>query len=242
MTEKELIAQLREFRQIKPNQDWVLLTKNNILEGTRRDRVSVSFGEILEGIRIILKHKYAFSSALFILILLGVFGFSQNSLPGDSLYPIKKMAENSQAVFFSERGQIFRNFDLANKRLNDLTKAVEQNSVRNLGPAINEFQTSVSKAVESLGQAEKNPQAIKEIAVEVKKLEDKTKEVKSLGVEVGETGQLQKALAQLVEEQIKDLEAKTLTEEDQKVLEQAKDSYAEGDYSQALEDILLLSQ
>ena len=44
-----------------------------------------------------------------------------------------------------------------------------------------------------------------------------------------------------MEKEIKDLENRALTEEQQKLLEEAQSYYDKGDYSQALEKILLLS-
>jgi len=258
MTEKQLIVGLQELSQIKPRKEWVLLTKNQIL-GEEKPRFSfISFlKEIQKGERftllnirkanltgLIFQHKPAFATVLSLAILVGLFGFAQNSLPGDSLFPLKKITEKSQAVFVSSKSQLKYNLELANKRLDDLTKVAENNSVKNLAPAINEFQASVSKAAESLTKAgaEKNPQLVKEIVLEVKKLEEKTEKVKALGIEVGKNEQLDNALAKLVEREIEELEGKTLTEDQEKVLTQAKEDYQNGNYSYALEKILLLSQ
>jgi len=59
---------------------------------------------------------------------------------------------------------------------------------------------------------------------------------------LGETEKLDDALAQLVESQIKDLEGRTLTEEQEDILAQAKEDYEAGNYSDALIKILILSQ
>ena len=58
---------------------------------------------------------------------------------------------------------------------------------------------------------------------------------------VGETKELNEALSQLVEREIKDLEDRSLNIEQQDLLEKAKTSYQEKDFTQALETILLLS-
>lgn len=238
MTEEQLIAKLKELRQIKPRENWVLLAKKEILVNDKRSLAPFEGAKLL--LQFPFQYKPIFAGLVVLVVLIGVFGFAQNSLPGDSLYSIKKIAEKSQAVFFSEKGQIIHNFDLANRRLDDLTKVVEQNSVRNLGPAINEFQASISKAAESLVKT-KDPKVAKEIALEIKKLEEKTEQVKSLGVEIGESEELENALTEVVEREIKDLETRTLTEEQAEILIQAKSDFETGNYSQALEKVLILS-
>ncbi len=252
MTEPDVIAKIRELRQIKPRKDWVLLTKERILgkEEIARDRVSGNFSfidflkEIQRGERFIFQHKPAFATLLSLTILIGLFGFVQNSLPGDALFSIKKITEQSQAVFVSEKEQPKRNLELVNKRLDDLTKIAQTNAVKNLAPAINEFQASVSKAAESLTKTDtkKDLQVVKVIALEVKKLAEKTDKIKSLGVEIGENKELDNALAKIVEEEIKDLEARNLMEDQKDLLTKAKEDYQQGNYSQALEKILILSQ
>ena len=54
-------------------------------------------------------------------ILIGVFGFAQNSVPGDSFFSLKKIAEKGTAVFVSEKGQAKHDLEVAGKRLDDLT-------------------------------------------------------------------------------------------------------------------------
>jgi len=247
MTEKQLIAELQKFRQIKPRKDWVVFTKRQIL-GEEKTAPSFSFisflKEIQRGERFIFQHKPAFAVILTLAVFVGLFGFAQNSLPGDTLFPIKRITEKSQAVFVSEREQPKHNLELANKRLDDLTMIAQANSVKNLASAINEFQTSISRAAESLTRAdiEKDHQMVKEIVLEVKKLEEKTEKIKSLGVEVGESKEWDNALSQLVEREIKYFEGRTLTEKQEEILTGIKEDCEAGNYSDALEKILMINQ
>ena len=229
-TEKQLISKLQELRQIKPSNDWVVFTKEQIF-GPEKTGPEFSFIS-----RFVFRHKSAFAFALTALILIGVFGFAQNSVPGDALFSIKKITEKGTSVFVSEKGQAKHDLQLASKRLDDLTKIAEENEVKNLAPAINEYKESVSKAAESLATIED----IKEIVEEIKKLEQKEEEVKSLGIEIGESEELHSALAKIVEAEIEDLEDKVLTEEQEGVLAEVKEDYDQQNYSDALEKILLL--
>lgn len=253
MTEKELIAKIQELRQIKPRQDWVILTKNQIL-GTStelsasEEKPQFSFivflRELQRGEKFVFQHKPAFAIIITLLVLIGVFGFAQNSVPGDFLFSLKKIAEQSQTVFISEKEQPKHNLEAVNKRLDDLTKIAQANQSQKLGPAITEYQQTVSKAVESLSRTDskKDSQNLKEIVAEVKKIEEKTNIIKSLGIEgIGENQEWDNALAQIVEREIKGLEETTLTEKQQEALIEVKSDYEAGNYSQALEKILLLT-
>jgi len=239
-TEKQLISKLQELRQIKPSNHWVVFTKEHVFgkEKTSPELSFISFiKEIQKGERFVFRHKPAFAFALTAVILIGVFGFAQNSVPGEMLFQLKKITENGTAVFVSEKDHAKHNFEMAGKRLDDLTKIVQENEVKNLASAINEYQESVFKAAGGLAEME----SVKEIVSEIKKLEEKEEKIKSLGIEIGESEEMHSALAKIVEMEINDLEEKTLSEEKQEILAEAKQDYEARNYSQALEKILLLT-
>lgn len=229
-TEKELIGKIRELRQIKPRKDWVVLTKSQILG----EEPKILFFPYF---------KPAFAGLVAVLILFGLFGFAQNSLPGDLLYPIKKITEKSQAVFVSEEEKPAFQLKLANERLEDLTKA----PVKNLAPTISEFQTNISEAAKNLTKIDattSDPVVIKKIVEETKKLEKNKQKVESLGMVIeGEgTEEFDNALAKVVENLIKDLENQTLTEEKEEILSQMKELFESRKYSEALELLYLINQ
>jgi len=245
-TEKQLISKLQELRQIKPSNDWVVFTKEEIFGSSvaeaRKEKTSPEFSfisfikEIQRGERFVFRHKPAFAMLVVFIVLIGVFGFAQNSVPGDSLFSLKKMTEKGTSVFVSGKDQAKHDLEMAGKRLDDLTKIAQENEVKNLAPAINEYKESVSKAAESLATME----SVKEIIEEIKKLEEKEEKVKSLGIEIGESEELHSALAKIVEMEINDLEEKILSEDKEEILAEVKQDYEAGNYSEALEKVLLL--
>ena len=185
-------------------------------------------------------NKLAFASLIIFAILAGAFTFAQNSLPGDPVYILKKITEKSRVVFVSEEEKPAFQLKLANDRLEDLTKA----SAKNLAPTISEFQASISEAAKNLAKIDattSDPIIMKKIVEETKKLEENRQKIEALGVVIGEMTELDKALSQLVEREIQDLENRTLTEEQEEVLGQTKEDFRAGNYNQALEKILLLS-
>ncbi len=228
MREKELIKKIRQLRQIKPDKEWVVLTKKQILG---EEIGSGKFSAVLDFLAKIFLRRFNFKFALagIIFVLFGLFGFSQNSLPGDFLYPVKKITEKSQAIFVSEKEKPEVNLELAEKRLEDLKKVVETNQVKKLAPAIKEFQGSLS---EVKGGAD--PKVVKKV-VELRK---KTKEIQSKGIVVEEEG-LEKveleSLYSVLKNLISDLENRTLNEKQAEVLVQMKELVEQGKYSQALE-------
>lgn len=242
MAEADLIKKIRILKQIRPRKDWVLLMKKELFKKEApsfrvyRDSVSVIL-EIFP--RLFHYYKPVLATFVFLGILItGAFSFAQNSLPGDFLFPLKKISEKSQAIFVSEEERPRAQLELANKRLEELTKIAETNQAGKLAPAIEEFQASLSQAAKNL----KRPKKItKEIVAETKKLEENREKIEALGVVVGESEEFDNALAQLVEGEVKDLEERTLTDAQQELLEEAAEDFESGNFTQALEKILLLS-
>ena len=240
VTEFELVKKIRELKAIRPNQNWVSSTKTQIL-----GQESVVQPEGLN-IFNFLYFKPAYAGLVFVFVLIGIFGISQNSLPGDPLYLIKKITEKSQAVFISEEGKSAFQLKLTSERLDDLTKVVEANQVGKLSPALKEFTAAKAEAQKELAktiQGKSETEAIKlakKVAPELRVMNEKEGQVlSSLGLEPEQTEvSAEKTVVELL---IKDLETASLTEEQANLFSQAKADYENGEYWQALEKILLLS-
>ena len=229
MTEKQLIAKIRELGQIKPRKDWVVLTKSQI------------FGEELTQPRVLSIFSYwkpALAGCFAVFILFGVLGFAKNSLPGDPLYIIRKAAHFGQAILTSETDKPAYQLKLANDRLEDLTKA----TAKNLAPTINEYQANISQAVKELSRidaATSSPTIIKKIVQETKKLKENKQKAESLGVVIDGTEELDNALGKMAGNLIEDLEKRTLTEEKENILNKMRELFEQGKYSEALEMYLI---
>ena len=241
--EKELIGKIRKLRQIKPDKDWVVLVKSQILgeDLAYRERVSVNFFPFWKPF-----FKPAFATITSFGLLFGIFAFGQNALPGDLLYPVKKLTEKTQAVFISEEEKPSFQLKLTNERLEELTKIAETHQAKKLAPAIKEYQANVSEAAKNLTQIKKPQQTIeagKGIAIEIKKLDGNKQKVESLGVVLPpkESDELDNAIAILVEREIKGLEDKTLTVAQQEILQAAIKDFEAGNYNSAFEKIFILS-
>ncbi len=236
MEEKEVIAKIKQLKQVKPNEDWVILSKQQIL-GEEEKSSFFNLEELVLGLKLLFRHKLAFASVVVLLVMIGTFGFAQKSVPGDMLFSIKRAGETGTGLFSLDRME--RDFNIANKRLEDLNKVARENNVNNLAPAINEYQASVSETAKAIQQEVKdNPQATEEIVGKIKSLAQKTAEIESLGVEVPENQELNVALTEMLKAQVKDLEKRSLKEEDISTLEAIKTDIEEGRYTEALEKLL----
>lgn len=227
MTEKELIVKIQELRQITPKKEWVFLTKREIL-GEPETQPKVSWLEVFS--RFFFQYKLALASLVLIVVAVLTFGFSQNAVPGDFLFALKKATERAQTAFLSQDEQLKNRLELANKRLEELNKIAEQNQAKKLAPAIEEYQASVSQ-VAKLAAGIKKAEEARKLVPEIKKLEGNLQNLKTYGVEIGDTENIYKPIFEVW---IKDLESRTLTEEQQKFLTEAKESYEAGDYPNTL--------
>lgn len=231
MTEKDLIKQLKELRRIKPRNDWVLLTKRQILAEPEAVRHSMSN---------IFQWKLAFAPVISVFIVIGLFGFANTTVPGDFLFSVKKATEVVQVgLSLSSAEKSGVHLRLANKRLEELNEIAEANKVRSLAPTIKEFQDNMTEAVNSLVAMDRL--SLNELVAETQKMEENKQRVETvLGVQIGgeETEKLEKRLTEYL---IADLGQRTLGEEDQKLFTEAKEYFETGAYTLALEKIWLLS-
>ena len=247
MTEKQLIRQLKELRDIEPRKEWVLLTKSRIFHEETVVEKEVGIFSFLP----LFRYRLAFAPIISVLIIVGLFGFTQDTVPGDFLFSVKKMTETAQVTFSSQTEKAGVHLKLANKRLEELSQIAESNQVKNLGPAIKEFQDNIAQAAKDLTDMEldttsQDSTILKEIVAETQKMEQSKSNVEAvLGAIIGDTGELTSAISQLEKQMaeylIADLERRTLSEEDQISLSEAIQDFEQGKYSEALEKIWFLS-
>ena len=232
MTEKDLIKQLKHLKEIKPRNDWVLLTKRQILpEETSAEQSVFSMLGVFQW-------KLAFAPVISVFIVIGLFGFAKITVPGDFLFPVKKAAEIAQVGLSSGAEKTGGHLKLANRRLEELSAIAEANRVRSLAPTIKDFQDNMAEAVNGLSMTDSS--SLKELVAETQKLQENKQKVESvLGIQIGgETNNLEN---QLVSYLISDLGKRSLNEEDQKLLAEAKEYSETGDYTLALEKLLVLT-
>lgn len=239
MTEKELIKQLKGLKEIKPRKEWALLLKSEILNAEYAEqkiavKPATKAWSILELFPLFNYQKklvYAFATLCFFVV--GIFGFAQYTMPGDLLFPVKKITEQTQTPL-----------QVAYNRSEDLVQIIKENKTENLESAISEFKTSMADAAKTITQnlsKNNDKESIKVVMAEVKKIQDNQKQMKTLGINIGDANELDNVLALLVQEQIDSLNESTLTEKQETALTEIMELYEQEKYSDALEQILLIN-
>lgn len=174
MEDKTLIAQIKTLKQIKPNRDWVVSAKCQVLGREALDR-KFSIIEIFKGF--VFENKLAAASILIVGMMTGTVGAAQSSLPGQVLYPVKKVTERGIALVSGSDGTPGGNLALAAKRLEEINQITQKNLAKNLPAALVEYKNAklvAKKEVASMVQ--KNPQKAREI---VKQMGSTMKEIGS---------------------------------------------------------------
>lgn len=257
MTETELIQKIQELKQIKPREEWVVLTKDKMFsikdeafENTAEQAVEAKAGfkEILVGAFRALNYRPALAATVSFAVMFTVFVSAQGSLPGDSLFSIKKITEQVRIELASQTEKPKVQLALTEKRLTELTQIADANMGKNLASAIAEFEETAKKSAKVIKAmaAVDNHKVDKDIVAVIEAIEAQTKTIeKTLAVQI-DTNALEESADSYyrkmeVEQQITDLENSTLTTEQESLLQEAKQYYEEGEYNQALEAINILS-
>jgi len=129
---------IREYKHLRPETDW---SQKNM--ACLEDYFSIHFGTKRTGI-FIFRPVYATLCVVFVIFLSGTglayASYNSNSLPGDFLYPIKKISEKAKLALTLGRSQktVLR-AELLDRRVDEIKILKESNSPF-LGDATSDFQ------------------------------------------------------------------------------------------------------
>jgi len=247
ITQKQIIESLKQMKEIKPRQEWAILLKSQILapkqveievpvkqktilrQGYAREK-SVGILDIISSV--FFQRKLAYSSALALFLIVGIFGFAQYTIPGDLLFPLKEVTEQSTAAL---TGHTTLNQDVANlnNSINNLAQVNKDGRKDTIPSAISKINASASVLANNLiNNSVQDPQKLNEISQTLNKtLADIP------GTDLTETSGVQDLLQAL----IADYQKTTMTDDQKDTLTEAKDLYNQGKYTDALEKILLIN-
>ena len=243
--EKDLIAKLSRLKKIEPRNSWVIFAKTNIQNEAnkgveQKPSLIQEIGHLVSYVRYLERPAYIFAVLAF--VVFGGVGYkvSQNSLPGDTLYPVRSAIE--KITIGSDSSAAFK---VAERRLQDLRRVVEGNMVKNLASATEEFNLSMAEVSKGLlALVENEPKKALQVTRELVQLQKGKAEIEQiLGAIIGEeeAPELTNALKLLVEAELNDLQERTLTNEQKELLKQAIEQYQAQEYQQALENIWMIS-
>lgn len=240
MDEKDLIQKIQTLKHIKPSENWAVLTKERILSKRFEQKETLGLKGYVEFFRFVFGHKYATSSLIALVVVAGLFAFAKNSAPGDPLYSLKKTVEQTQLSLMSEEAKTGFVLSRANDKLENLVKIAQAKQTQKIAPAMSEYKASVTEVAKKLSIAE-NQDSIKEIAMEVKRLNTKENEIKSLGIEIEDNAELDSALIQTIMKEVASLENKPLSDGQKETLKHVVEEAQTGRYASALEMILSIN-
>lgn len=165
---ENIIFKLRALQSVEPEEAWVAENKRNLMErlpafGVRND-VFLSSAKIFGA-----KNKFSFNSlmprhlavsftSLFLVLASSIItvGASQSSLPGETLYPVKKVGEQVALAVASEENKPKVEIEQAGKRLEELAQISQKSSdvdqQAKVQQLVAEFENKVSSANERLSQ------------------------------------------------------------------------------------------
>ena len=231
MTENELIKNLKQLKQIKPKQDWVVFSKTQIL-GQETESKNPSIVSVFQ--TLFKKPAYA-TITVALLLVVGIAGFL---FLIDKEKPAQIVEIPKEIVYDEPEKEII-------VALGDLQKEIEQ-ATQGLRK-IEEPQ----KLLEARNVIVPFMENAREMIVEAEKLEKDTK-IKNgqvLGTVIninksvdGLENTLDDMTAIQARQLIKYLETKTLTDIQQEILEKAKQAYQDGDYNVALINAMFVNQ
>lgn len=144
MTEKEVIVKLNSLKSIKPDNYWLIKTKNMVLSEsgltsgefaakTEKELVLNEKPAFVFDFRTLLgshrKLAYAFASCVFVLSIgVATINASNSTIPGESLYGVKIAGENVVLAITPEGERAKVEIGYAGKRLEELAKISEKSS------------------------------------------------------------------------------------------------------------------
>ena len=237
ITQEQLIESLNQLKGIKPRREWAVLLKSQILSEQKEVIVkaqSVGFMDVISAIFAPKKLVYVLSSVLFLVV--GIFGFAEYTVPGDLLFPVRRMAEQSQAVLTGQTG-LKQDVAIFNSRINDLAQVAKAGNKNSISSAMNEVNANVSELTKNLkNNPAESAQTMKDIAVGLKTLASVS------GTDLTGNPEVKDLYQTVVQSQIADLQKMTLTDEQKKTLTEVENLYDQAKYSDALEKILLINK
>ena len=233
MTQQELISKLQELKQIKPNADWVLLSKNQILS-TKAHRIepignAKNIGNIFN---VIFGRKLAYSFATFLFLAVGAYGLA-NII---SLQNAKDTNQPAIALLAAE-AELQNNFRVLEEKSKNLMEVIEKEPGK-VDMAIQETKVAVENVTDSI---KKEPLLSKKAALEVSKNRTYLNIAGNDALDEEYDNLFKTASLQLLE----DLKNVVLPDDRKEFLDKISKDYTEGlyegKYSVLLEDILMFN-
>lgn len=224
-----------------------MISKKEFTMGGRRFLLRIPFGFW----RILAGERFAFGKGLaliFTIATIGLFGFGQNSTPGDALYPLKRVVLQGEAILLSQ-DRATLHLKAAADSSQALKEAAELNDTQKLAIALQEYKENIKKATEALDKGPKDTSKILKITSLVNQIQNDARELENkLKTELAKEERealAQKTLEEATNElrnlllrELQDISSASLNEEQEKLLKEAWAAFEQEDYAKVMEDIV----
>ncbi|OHA67357.1 MAG: hypothetical protein A3E07_01855 [Candidatus Wildermuthbacteria bacterium RIFCSPHIGHO2_12_FULL_45_9] len=258
LEEQQIREKLAAFKKlhIEPRQEWALSLRARFEQNMTRefspsssDLEVATFSGILHRIRVVLQYieRPAFVMPFLTVLVAGgaIAQTAQKSLPGDTFYSVRSAAEQIPLRLTSGEDRVFAQLELTQRRFVDLRKIAQEKRQKNIPSAISALEISIAAASKGLAKVAQNePEKSLEVGMQIAQLQKNKKEIEQiLGTKIGENqeGELQEITKKLVETELKDLQSRSLTDTQARLLIEAEDAYKNKDYQGAFEKVWLAS-
>ncbi len=230
MTEQQLIYKLNELKKIKPNAEWVSLSKTamfNVKKEVSNPVSKVSFSNIVE---LFAQKRLAFAFATLLFVFIGTAGLLNYQI--NDVVQVASLNYNTDIIAVNTLKDSIKEFQLKSQILSDAVK----NKSQNLNVAIEQVKVASKILTNSI---QKNPKLAKKVALEV----NNSKTIFNIP---GGGEDLKEALGApvdaLVKQIFKDGKDVTYTEDGQNEFNRIEKAYNEDmDSGKALRDLIILS-
>jgi hypothetical protein len=190
MENREIVKNLRKLAEIKPSTEWLDLTRDNFISQINWEKRQGIFNSRPTGFLSLFKSFQTVAlAACFLIIFVGgpwlTVVASQVSLPGEFLYPIKRVAESIQSRIASKEKQSKLQIGFANRRLEEfakLTRGVSGEKDKETKKVINDLKDNLAGVSASLrGISKEDAITMAKETIKIKEDINRAKEKASVG-------------------------------------------------------------
>ncbi|MDQ5883040.1 MAG: hypothetical protein QG648_395 [Patescibacteria group bacterium] len=177
MTEKELLEQLNQLKEVKPNQAWGSWLLSHIL--SQKSTVLTPQPQVKWAGFSFLKHyQKVLIPAFCVFLFVSSLALAQNSLPGNPFYSLKTLTQNVRLALAPQSEKPVVRLEIAQARLEDLKKTKDQEEkVASLTQTIKKDLNTIPQELKNIPQKQvalKTSQRVQEKTQNLTKLVEET--------------------------------------------------------------------
>lgn len=149
MTDQDLIQKLHILRTIEPNSQWLASSRQQLLSHISQNAHNAAPSRSpFYFLVFATPARASFATAVFAIAFFGVLGgVSQQSLPGDPLYSVKRTAEYMEfALPADEASQAKRDTEIAQRRVEELGQIAEKSENRAVQARVETYKETLAVA------------------------------------------------------------------------------------------------